>query len=59
MSNYAQHRGGDREHHAAMVQEGTRGATPCQRSGAAAARVQEGKEELFHIQGQEGRPRPR
>ena len=52
-------RGGDREHHAAMVQEGTRGATPCQRSGAAAARVQEGKEELFHIQGQEGRPRPR
>ena len=47
-------RGDDQEHQAAMVQEGTRGTTPRQRSGAAAARAQEGREELFHIPGQEG-----
>ena len=27
--------------------------------GAAAARVQKGRKELLHVQGQEGRPRPR
>ena len=35
-----------------------RGATASLRSGAA-VRVQEGRGELLHVQGQEGRPRPR
>ena len=58
-------RGGDREELPQAQGQGCwpRGASPCQRPGAearrsnpaVAARAQEGLEELFHIQGQEGR----
>ena len=59
-------RGGGQECQAATVQDQVRGATPRPRPGVAgrekqpnvqgvvAARAQEGLEELFHVQGQEG-----
>ena len=58
--------GDNRERQAVMAQEQLGGATPCPRPGAVAerratqcpravaVRAQEGREELLHIQGQEG-----
>ena len=66
----AQGWGSDRECQTAMVQERPRGATHARGQGQrpkgamprpryTAALTQEGQEELLHIQGQEGQPRPR
>ena len=47
-------RGSDRERQAAPAQERRRGASPPPRSGCPVG--EEGREELLHVQGQEGRP---
>ena len=64
-------RGGDLECQAVTAQERRRGASPLSEvrgggqeeqphlQGAAAAGAHEGREELLHVQGQEGSPQPR